>query len=163
MGRDKALMEWQGVPLWKHQLQTLQALNPERTLISCRSEQGLQSTEEFLYDPPDSDDGPLGAITRCLELVQMPLLVLAVDMPWMTSAFLRDEVLKGGFFRGEHGFEALAAVYEPEMLPVMQEALSNGQLALQRVIAKLEGRVRPITEAQAGYFRNANYEAELRP
>lgn len=162
MGRDKALIKWEGTPLWQFQLSKLRELNPARLLISCREEQGLQSAAEFVFDPPGSDDGPLGAITRCLELVQMPLLVLAVDMPWMTTSFLRAEVLRGGFFRGDHGFEALAAVYEPRMLPAMQEALQSGRLALQRVIEACEVEIRPILPEQANSFRNANSENDLK-
>ena len=162
MGRDKALIEWEGIPLWQFQLSKLQELHPERLLISCREEQGLHSAAEFVFDPPGSDDGPLGAITRCLELVQMPLLVLAVDMPWMTMAFLRDEVLRGGFFCGDHGFEALAAVYEPRMLPAMQEALRSGRLALQRVIEACGVEIHSLGPEQVDFFRNANSENDLK-
>lgn len=161
MGRDKALIEWQGMPLWRFQLAKLRELNPERLLISCREEQGLHGEAEIVFDPPGSDDGPLGGITRCLERVEMPLLVLAVDMPWMTTAFLRDEVLRGGFFRGEHGFEGLAAVYEPRMLPSMQEALRAGKLGLQRVIGESSPEIRSIEPEQAEFFRNANCEGDL--
>lgn len=161
MGRDKALIEWQGLPLWQFQLNKLRALNPERLLISCREEQGLHGDAEFVFDPPGSDDGPLGGITRCLERVKMPLLVLAVDMPWMTTAFLRDEVLCGGFFCGEHGFEGLAAVYEPQMLPAMQDALRAGRLGLQRVIGESGPEIRSMAPEQAEFFRNANFEGDL--
>ncbi|MDZ4289024.1 MAG: NTP transferase domain-containing protein, partial [Prosthecobacter sp.] len=55
MGQDKALLEWQGRPLWEVQLAKLQALKSERLLIACREEQGLQKNEptiEWLFDPP---------------------------------------------------------------------------------------------------------------
>lgn len=161
MGRDKALIEWEGMPLWQFQLQKLQKLGPERLLISCREEQNIACDAERVFDPIDTDDGPLGAITRCLELVQMPLLVFAVDMPWMTVECLREHVLPGGFFRGEHGFEALCAVYEPTMLPTMQKALSGRRLALQRVIEASQPRVCEVCEEHVAYFRNANTPKEL--
>ena len=161
MGRDKAFIDWQGRPLWQVQLEKLRQLAPERLLISCRAEQNIVSVAEMVFDPVDANDGPLGAITRCLELVQTPLLVLAVDMPWMTIEFLRDQILPGGFFRGPHGFEALCAVYEPAMLPVLQEALRQKQLALQRVIEKASPAIHELSIEDESFFRNANTQADL--
>ena len=90
MGADKALLDWRGVPLWRVQLGKLIELNPDRLLLSCREEQRLKNVfAEFVFDPPDNP-GPLGAIARCLEIAQRPLLVLAVDMPAMTPSFLRS-------------------------------------------------------------------------
>lgn len=161
MGRDKAFIDWQGRRLWRVQLEKLQQLGPEQLLISCREEQNIVSDAEMVFDPIDANDGPLGAITRCLELVQTPLLVLAVDMPWMTVEFLREHILPGGFFRSPHGFEALCAVYDPAMLPTMQKALAERRLALQRVIEACQPRVHLLGEEHAHFFRNANTPDEL--
>ena len=161
MGRDKAFIDWNGRPLWQVQLEKLQQLGPERLLISCRAEQNIVSDVELVFDPIDANYGPLGALTRCLELVRMPLLVLAVDMPWMTVEFLRERVVPGGFYRGPHGFEALCAVYEPNMLPTMQTALGEHRLALQRVIEACQPTVHELTEEDEGFFRNANTPEEL--
>lgn len=166
MGRDKALLDWHGRPLWQVQLDKLRPLKPERLLLSCRREQSLNPGDdaEVVYDAEHADDGPLGAITRSLELVQMPLLVLAVDMPWMTTEFLRENLRPGRFHHGAHGFEALAAVYVPEMLPAMQEALRDRRLALQRVIGAFvqSGCAESIEldAASAEFFRNANTPEE---
>jgi molybdopterin-guanine dinucleotide biosynthesis protein A len=161
MGRDKAFLDWHGRPLWQVQLEKLQQLSPQRLLVSCREEQNIVSDAERVFDPIDSNDGPLGAITRCLELVRMPLLVLAVDMPWMTVECLREHILPGGFFRGPHGFEALCAVYEPAMLQNMKNALAERRLALQHVIEACHPRVRELTAEVAGFFHNANTAEDL--
>jgi molybdopterin-guanine dinucleotide biosynthesis protein A len=168
MGRDKAFLDWHGRPLWQVQLEKLQQLSPQRLLISCREEQKVEQVfnlfskaPELVYDPPNTNDGPLGAITRCLEMVQMPLLVLAVDMPWMTVECLREHILPGGFFRGPHGFEALCAVYEPAMLQNMKNALAERRLALQHVIEACHPRVRELTADVADYFHNANTAEDL--
>lgn len=162
MGRDKALLDWHGLPLWQVQMDKLRALKPERLLLSCRREQLLQpgADVEVVHDSEHADDGPLGAITRCLEIVQMPLLVLAVDMPWMTKEFLQEKLTLGRFYHGAHGFEALAAVYVPAMLPAMQAALRERRLALQRVIESCvqSGFAQSVEldAATAALFRNAN-------
>jgi len=167
MGRDKALLDWQRRPLWQVQLDKLRVLEPERLLLSCRREQSLQPGDdvEVAHDAEHADDGPLGAITRCLEIVQMPLLVLAVDMPWMTTEFLHENLKPGRFYHGAHGFEALAAIYVPAMLPVMQQALRERRLALQRVVESSvhSGFAESIEldASTAELFRNANSPDDL--
>lgn len=176
MKQDKALLHWHGQDLWQAQLHKLQSLGAERVLLSCRSEQPLfvspSDGVEVMHDPAGADDGPLGAITRCLDHVQMPLLVLAVDMPWMTAAFLREQLhkhtdhQKGWFFRGPHGDETLAGLYVPAMLPLMQEALSKQDLKLQHIVetAVHSGLAiaHPLTDEQMPFFHNANTPADLK-
>jgi len=176
MKQDKALLHWHGQDLWQAQLHKLQSIGAARVLLSCRREQPLfvspSEEVEVVHDPEGADDGPLGAITRCLEQVQMPLLVLAVDMPWMTAAFLREQLHqhespeKGWFFRGPHGDESLAGLYVPSMLPLMRESLSKKDFKLQHVIETAVHSELAITHAlgdeQMPFFQNANTPADLR-
>ncbi len=174
MKQDKALLHWHGQDLWQAQMHKLQSIGAERVLLSCRAEQPLFASDgvETLHDPESANDGPLGAITRCLEQVRMPLLVLAVDMPWMTAAFLREQLhqhtdpQKGWFFRGPHGDETLAGLYVPAMLPQMQEALSKQDLKLQHIVetAVHSGLAiaHPLTDEQMPFFHNANTPADLK-
>lgn len=174
MKQDKALLHWHGQDLWQAQLHKLQSLGAARVLLSCRREQPLFVSEgvEIIHDPAGVDDGPLGAITRCLERVQMPLLVLAVDMPWMTAAFLREhlvpaaEPVRGQFYRGPHGDEVLAGLYVPAMLPLMRQALSEKNLKLQHVIEACVHSGSAVThqmsDDQAAFFHNVNTPGDLK-
>lgn len=144
-GCDKALVEWNGQPMWRRQLRVLGEVQPSRLLVSARADQAwtkeLPGKVEFVPDPPDVDEGPLGAITRCLERVDAPLLALGIDLPEVTSAWLRNELLgravsgRGVFFRSAAGFEPLVGLYHPLMLEAMRDALSAGRLSLQQVLA----------------------------
>ncbi|WP_395750278.1 molybdenum cofactor guanylyltransferase [Prosthecobacter sp.] len=176
MKQDKALLHWHGQDLWQAQLHKLQSLGAERVLLSCRGDQPLYVSPsdevEIVLDPEDADEGPIGAITRCLEQVQMPLLVLAVDMPWMTAAFLREQLHKhdspdkGWFFRGPHGDEALAGLYVPSMLPLMQDALAKKDFKLQHIIEAAVHTGLAIThtlgDEQMPFFHNVNTPADLK-
>ena len=176
MKQDKALIHWLGQELWQAQLHKLQSIGAARVLLSCRREQPLflspSEAVEVVHDPEGADEGPLGAITRCLEQVQMPLLVLAVDMPWMTATFLREhlvphaEPVRGQFFRGPHGDESLAGLYVPAMLPLMQESLSKKDFKLQHIIETAVHSELAITHAlgdeQLPFFHNANTPADLK-
>ncbi|MBX7209760.1 MAG: molybdenum cofactor guanylyltransferase [Verrucomicrobiaceae bacterium] len=179
MGRDKALLECGGRPLWIVQAAKLAALGPRRLLIASRTEQrlDLESVREvspgetvFVADPPGDEDGPLGAITRCLRLVSGPLLVLAVDMPAMTAGFMRERLLsrvsegRSRVFRGPHGFEALAAVYGRSALPFFEAALAGRHLALQPVLGQITDaglcEVEPFHDADEALFANVNTPEE---
>lgn len=176
MKQDKALLHWHGQDLWQAQLHKLQSIGAARVLLSCRREQSLFVSEgegvEIVHDPAGVDDGPLGAITRCLERVQMPLLVLAVDMPWMTAAFLREhlvpagEPVRGQFYRGPHGDEVLAGLYVPAMLPLMQAALREKRLALQPVIEACVhsdlATTQMLSDDQMPFFHNVNTPHDLK-
>jgi len=147
MGQDKALLKWQGLYLWQFQLNKLLALNPDRVILSCRKEQRnhfdlADSDAEYFFDPPDFQLGPLGIIDLVLRVVEMPLIVMAVDMPCMTVEFMHQEFLasqnldRGHCFLSTSGLEPLAALYVPAMLPMMEAALKDGQLSLQKLLSK---------------------------
>lgn len=144
MGTDKAWLVWQGQPLWRLQLDKLAALGPARLLVACREVQGLHTEApvpacEWCFDPPGSDDGPLGAIARTL--TDLPLLVLAVDLPRFEPAVLladwRAQAApeRGLCWRSAHGLEPLAAVYGPVLRPALQQALAERRLGLQKLLA----------------------------
>jgi molybdopterin-guanine dinucleotide biosynthesis protein A len=162
MGTDKARLLWQGQPLWRLQLAKLAALGPARLLVACREAQGLHAEApvpacEWCFDPPGSDDGPLGAIAR--SLVELPLLVLAVDLPCFEPAALLAEWRalaapeRGLCWRSAQGLEPLAAVYGPLLRPALQQALAARRLGLQKLLADAAAQgalvVRPAP-AQAG-------------
>ena len=145
-GRDKALLERGGEPLWKRQLQVLRELQPDRLLLSAREDQAwlgdVPDGVQIVLDPPGVDEGPMGGIVRCLEAVQAPLMVLGIDLPQITPALLREEWLgrmaagRGVFLRSAIGFEPLVALYHPTMLRPMRDALDAGRLSLQSVITE---------------------------
>jgi molybdenum cofactor guanylyltransferase len=168
-GSDKALLPWAGQPLWQHQLQTLSCLQPTQLLLACRAEQeGLiqARVDRVFLDPPTHRSGPLGILTHVLAEMARPVLVLAIDMPCMTAAYLQEAILScldhptvpqqltDGFF------EPLCALYTPALLPLMQQQVAAGQLGLQQLwqlalaagLAKTVG----IQDAERPLFQNAN-------
>jgi molybdopterin-guanine dinucleotide biosynthesis protein A len=170
MGTDKALLDWHGARLWRRQMGKLIDLNPERLLLSCREEQALKNVfAEFVFDSPENP-GPLGAIVRCLEVAQMPLLVLAVDMPAMTAGFMQSLLdAAGGFVRGlvceaGHGFEPLCAVYPPGALPLLRGSLSGRNHRMQDAVVELVAsdlmQVRALNAGEVPLFFNANTPEE---
>ena len=88
---DKAFLDWRGRPLYVAQLRKLAALEPYRLWLSTNAEQAfpdiLEGVERIIDDEPDL--GPLGGLRAVLRRSEAPfVLVLAVDLPLMETAFL---------------------------------------------------------------------------
>jgi molybdopterin-guanine dinucleotide biosynthesis protein A len=89
MGRDKALIDYQGRPIIAHVVDTLRALSDDIAVVSNRSELyspfGARVVAD--YEPPC---GPLGGIAAGLQTAQHPLaVVVACDMPFLNVTLLR--------------------------------------------------------------------------
>ena len=167
MGCDKAGVLIGGVPLWQRQLATLQALAPDELLISGR----LDGPCADAGIPIIADDapglGPLGGLTSILRRMKCErLLLLAVDLPAMTSAFLESLLASDGVvpFLDGH-FEPLAAIYPRRVLPLAEHCLAENDRSMQRFIrlGVAEGLLtpKPLSAADRVHFRNANTPSDL--
>jgi molybdenum cofactor guanylyltransferase len=174
MGRDKRLLlvDWQGepVPLWKRQLNVLRGLAPVELLVS-----GLPDLEY----PPDArvvpdkveNAGPLAGILSCLAVAQSKLLlVLAVDLPNMSSTYLSSLVQRSVPGCGvvpaiEQDLEPVAAVYPVEAAAVALTLLQQGQRSLQTFARQLEQSglvsIQKVARDEAALFRNWNSPEDL--
>lgn len=166
MGRDKALLEIDGELLWRRQLATLGALAPEQLLLSGPP----RGEGETVADARDGA-GPLGGVAAALLRCTAPLLVvLAVDLPQMTTAFLRlllalSRERTGVVPRGLEFFEPLAAVYPKEAAVIATEQLRGGDFSMQSFVAAAtrEGLVteRKLHPEETALFANLNTPADL--
>lgn len=173
MGRDKAVVVIGGIPLWERQLRTLRACGPAEVLISGRRESPY--AEAGIEVVPDSKPGlgPLAGIAALLRRVRTQfLLVLAIDLPEMTSEYLQDlvqnaaETERGIVPRSEHRFEPLAAVYSRNCLHLAEEQLACADRRLQqfvrRGIASQLMMPKRVEAQEASLFRNVNTPHDLR-
>lgn len=143
MGRDKASVVFRDEPLWRRQLRVLRDLGPEKVFVSARTESAwLPDDTELLLDEPPSR-GPLSGLTKALEQMQTShLVVLAVDMPFVTRGDLQFLCGKAAAGRGvvpliRERAEPLAAIYPKEAASNFATALSGPDLSLQRVVRQL--------------------------
>lgn len=161
MGRDKAALILRGRPLWRHQLDTLAATAPDTLFVAghCDPIPGTELT--FGDEWPEC--GPLGGIATALAHATAPwLLVLPVDMPMMTSAFLAKLVAHaertglGAVPKLDGQWEPLAAVYPVAALPIAVQMLGERKLALRHFIEAARISEFPVAEAEHGLFINVN-------
>lgn len=171
MGRDKAWVKWRGRPLIEWAVETVRALGVSEILISGRAGQNFSAFDHPVLFDLEPGLGPLGGIERGLRECASPLLlVLAVDLPGMTRAFLRKLHARCDRFTGVlprlHGqIEPLAAIY-PQRCHVLASALYGGKWRSARAFADAclrERAVRclPVSTADAECFANCNAPGDL--
>ena len=169
MGRDKALLEIDGVPMWRRQRDVLRAAGAAEIFLSARDDQSWVSTADgfaaVLHDALSSG-GPMVGLSAGLERASHPhLAVLAIDLPKMNAgwfASLAAECAPGVGVVGKRGdyFEPLAAIYPKALLSIAWAALGRGEFSLQRFLADAVAggkmRVRMIDAPEAAWFENWN-------
>ncbi|MBA3652531.1 MAG: molybdenum cofactor guanylyltransferase [Chthoniobacterales bacterium] len=166
MGRDKVLLEIEGEPLWRRQLATLRGLLPEQIMISGPPRDGCEVVEDEV-----AGAGPLAGMAAALKNCRSPLLiVLAVDLPAMTTDFLQSLVAlcrdgKGVVPRGAEFFEPLAAVYPAACAGLATAALQRAEFSMQNFVrAAMEQELlvpRTILPSEMSLFANLNTPADL--
>src|SRR5216117_3321526 len=90
MGGDKATILFGGKPLWKIQLELLRKLEPAEIFVSARTDPAWRPDDvQFVADERPSR-GPLSGLTATLARIRSShLLVLAIDMPFMSEDHMR--------------------------------------------------------------------------
>lgn len=166
MGTDKATIVFEGEPLWQRQFRVLRQLQPEEIFVSARTRREWQplGTELILDEPPSR--GPMSGITAALARMRTShLLVLGVDMPFVTVADLRALFACATAGRGVvpaigDRAEPLAAVYAKEAQADFVSALSETDWSLQTLVRRLAdaGKIDivELTKAQAARYRSVN-------
>jgi molybdopterin-guanine dinucleotide biosynthesis protein A len=171
MGAEKATLMLSGKTLWVRQLETLHALKPEKILISARIQPAWCPPEiEVVLDEPPSR-GPLSGLVATLRKLQTThLLILAVDLPFMTAAHLRSlwrlaEPGTGVVPQSRDCFEPLCAVYPGGAKVIAANQLAKEEFSLQALTENLlkQDRMRAysVTDLERPLYRNVNTPEDL--
>jgi molybdenum cofactor guanylyltransferase len=155
MGRDKALIDYQGRPIIAHVINTLRALTDDVVVVSNRSDLYSPFDARVVadYNPPC---GPLGGLAAGLQAAQHPLaVVVACDMPFLNVNLLRWLIdLAGGYDavvpQTGAEYEPLHAVYRQDCYNPIVQRIAQGQ---RRVISFFaDVRLRSVPEAEWRVF-----------
>jgi len=91
MGRDKAFLEFRGELLLALQIALVRDIGASEVFISGRPEVDYSAFHGPVLLDESSNLGPIAGITAALKMIHCPLLlVLAVDMPYITAVFLKQ-------------------------------------------------------------------------
>jgi molybdenum cofactor guanylyltransferase len=171
MGTDKATFLFRGKPLWQVQLETLHRLRPAEIFLSAKTDPSWRPNNvQFIADIPPSS-GPLSGLAASLAKIRTThLLVLAIDMPFMTENYLLSicnaiEAGRGVVAKIDNRAEPLAAVYPREAEIDFRTALAGTDFSLQNVVGDLVMSRKlleiSVTEQERGLFRNVNNVSDV--
>ena len=171
MGEDKATILFRSVPLWKIQLELLRQLEPHELFVSARTDPVWHPADaQFVADQLPSR-GPVSGIAAALSRISSDhLLVLAIDMPFMSASYLRRicasiEPMCGVVPMIADRAEPLAAIYPRTAVADFEQSLSGTDFSLQSLVHKLidAGKMRPVEvrSDEQLLFRNLNELADL--
>jgi molybdopterin-guanine dinucleotide biosynthesis protein A len=172
MGTDKAFVAYEGRTLLARALDLARSVTPNVRIVG--------SQEKFASFAPVVEDvfydcGPLGGIHAALQTSRTELnLVLAVDTPFVSSAFLQylisqaERAPEAAIIvpRGTEGWQPLCAIYRREFAAAAEDALQAGRYRIDRLFDQVRARVVEQEELEgAGFspaiFRNLNTPEEL--
>jgi len=172
MGQPKLLLDRGGQPLWRVQTEKLQALNPGELFISIPPEISLPAGPWKILHDEQPGLGPLSGIHAALKGMKGEwLVVLAVDLPDMSAAFLQNLCAMArkrglGIVPQFDGFyEGLVAVYPRAIADLCGKHLAGEDRSLQRFVRQglADGllAVYPVVDSERPLLRNVNSPADL--
>ncbi|MEC5127511.1 formate dehydrogenase accessory sulfurtransferase FdhD [Verrucomicrobiales bacterium BCK34] len=165
-GSDKAFLDWEGMPLYACQLRKLASLGPGKIWLSTNPDQAfpaiLEGVERINDETPDL--GPLGGLIRIFEASTADfVLILAVDLPLISAAFLKELIKSAqGTVPKQNGYwEPLAGFYpRREMLEILIQAREQDERKLQHLLNRAESlkliEALEINADQSELFSNLN-------
>ena len=175
MGADKAFLDWHGRPLWEVQLAKLRAAGAAEILVCGRREQ-VFSGDGFRLIPDRKEHlGPLSGLANALrEASHDSVLILAVDMPFITTGLLGELVKMQTAFPGQgvipiraDRFEPLAAVFPKSAVALAESRLAGTDRSLQGFCrgAESAGLVRRwvVPPEDESLFQSVNSPEDLEP
>jgi len=171
MGKDKAWLEVGGQPLITRSLSALRASGIQEVFISGRTGTDYSALRCPVLFDLEPGCGPLGGIERGLATATAPLvLVLAVDLPRITSAFLGKLVehcdpLTGVVPKLRGALEPLAAIYPKRCDSVARNCLLKFRRAARdfadACLREYAVRTFAVSGTDATCFDNWNSPADI--
>ena len=161
MGRDKALLDWNGYPLVVHLASMVQQTAGSVTIVGSFEKYG--SLGFSIVSDREAGLGPLEGIRSALEhSVADWNLIVACDMPYLKPKLLAGllgeaELRDADCFMPEG--QPLCAVYHRRCLPVIEAALKNGIRKVRQALGSLD--VGLYETAEVLCFQNMNRPEDL--
>lgn len=142
MGREKALLEFEGQPLVARVRAALEPLFPQIVIVTASEAVAAAAGLPAIQDSR-SNRGPLGGIHAALTHFGQPVFVVACDMPFLDNEFI--EFITGEYGGenvlvplGANGPEHLHAVYGPRPLRELEQYLDQERPpSLRRIFESL--------------------------
>ena len=154
MGRDKALLPYQGKNLIDAPIEILSKIFP-KVVLSVKNDLPGYSLEKIVDQYVEI--GPLGGITSVLKTLNEKIFCVACDMP-----HLDEKLIEHLCSFGEEAVipvwqerpEVLHAIYSPSLIPAFEHAIASGRYKITDALAGAS--VKYITQSDGTSFQNVN-------
>lgn len=164
MGFPKHLIEFDGIPLWRRQIDLLRLAGARSTALSLAASQPSPGMDVEIVRDAYPAFGPLGGIAAALAWSQEPFVfVLAVDLPRMMIDTANQIVAACTDSLGcvpclDSGTEPLAAVYPKAALSLAVKNLEAGRLAARSFVddCLAAGLMHRLAMTETKSFQNMN-------
>ena len=160
MGSDKAFVQWQGKTLLEKAIDNLASIT-EDIYLSVNAEQYAQLHDKHAcIQDRYSDKGPLGGILSALETLQEDLIVLAVDMPNLSTWSVKDLISAAKdsntitCYHYNEAIQPFPSYWPVQVLPKLEQSVLNNRLAVIKFI--IEQQPNLISANDAEFFKNFN-------
>ena len=170
MGRDKALVELDGVTLLHRAVELLRPHAKEVLVIGDPSKYAPEHATVISDDIPGK--GPLGGLVTALKHARyVRLLVLACDLPNISDRLLiklKNDLI-GGYDavvpRHADHIEPLAAAYHRHAIEIFQRNIAADRLKMSDALGRVRTRYFDIVPGEEGWpkdlFKNVNSPSDL--
>jgi molybdopterin-guanine dinucleotide biosynthesis protein A len=156
-GRDKSALPINGTRLLNHQLAALRPLSSRIVIIGGAPERFVDAGVMVVPDAVPGI-GPLGGLYTALEGASERVIVLACDLPFVTTSFLAYLLRTGGECdatvpRTADGLHPLCASYAQRAAPKIRQLIDEGVRQVREALGTL--RVHIVEgEALAAFDRD---------
>jgi molybdopterin-guanine dinucleotide biosynthesis protein A len=167
MGRDKALIPIEGVPMVARVATALHDGGCDPVVVVGGHRDALAQLGLQVVDDGWPGQGPLGGILTALRHTGLPTLVVACDVPWLDAVTV-GVLVEGSAAAGDadvivaatERLEPLCAVWPPALLAELEARFAAGVRAVHEVLGGVH--VRELT-VPAAALRNVNTPGDLPP
>lgn len=162
MGRDKALLEVEGVAMVVRVARALSLVDCRPVMVVGGDRVELEALG--LDTVPDRwpGEGPLGGIITALATSGTSTMVVACDLPWLEAGALTSILTAPPPFdvavARTDRLEPLCACWTPTALPVLADRFAAGERAVHRVLDDLSVHV---VDVDPSALRNVNEPGDL--
>lgn len=153
LGRDKALLPWQGRTLIEHIVAQLKELSDDVLVITGTERRYCELLDVPIFADEIKNIGPMGGLYTGLTHARSEYsLVVACDMPLLTRAIidlLRSELdssVRAVVPEVQGHRVPTLAIYHKECLAVIERLLTRGITALQALLDSAPTKVIPETQ-----------------
>ncbi len=150
MGRDKALLPWNGQPLLLHMFGLVEAAAGAAIVLGPDARYGALC-HGACWDDLHPGLGPLGGLETALAQTRADWnLVVSIDIPEVTQPLLRSlldaasetaaqavAVRDPGSFEGNSQVHPLCAVYHRNCLPAVEDSIRKGDYRMTNLLKRL--------------------------